>query len=113
MAVCTNKPEAATHAILDALGMAKFFSAVTGGDSLPVRKPDPGHLLGTLELFGSAPNNAVMIGDSHNDIQVAIGARVRSIAVSYGYRRQPIEELGADIIVDKFVDIPAALDRLG
>jgi phosphoglycolate phosphatase len=113
MAVCTNKPEAATHAILEALGLTRFFSAVAGGDSLPVRKPDPGHLLGTLEMLGSTPNRAVMIGDSHNDIQVAIEARVRSIAVSYGYRRQPVEELGADIIVDNFPDIPVALARLG
>jgi phosphoglycolate phosphatase len=111
MGVCTNKPEAATHAVLEALGLARFFSAVAGGDSLPVRKPDAGHLLGTLEMLGSAPERAIMIGDSHNDIQVAINAAVRSIAVSYGYRRHPVEELGADIIVDKFVDIPEALTR--
>ncbi len=112
MAVCTNKPAAASHAILEALGLAGFFSAVAGGDSLPVRKPDAGHLLGALDMLGSAPERAIMIGDSHNDIQVAINAAVRSIAVSYGYRRQPVQELGADIIVDNFADIPAALARL-
>ena len=32
--------------------------------------------------------------------------------VSYGYRRAPVEELGADIIVDNFADIPEALARL-
>ena len=58
------------------------------------------------------PNRAIMIGDSHNDTQVAINAKVRSIAVSYGYRRHPVEELGADIIVDNFADIPGALARL-
>lgn len=112
MAVCTNKPEAATHAVLEAMGLAPYFSAIAGGDSLPVRKPDAGHLLGTLQMLGSAPERAVMIGDSHNDIQVAINAKVRSIAVSYGYRRHPVEELGADIIVETFADIPEALARL-
>lgn len=112
MAVCTNKPYAPTMEILEALGLARFFSAVAGGDSLPVRKPDGGHLLGTLEMLESGPNRAVMIGDSLNDIQVAINAGVRSIAVSYGYRRQPVEELGADIVVDSFSDIPAALAKL-
>lgn len=112
MAICTNKPEAATHAVLEALGLARFFSAVAGGDTLPVRKPDAGHLLGTLAMLDSGPERAIMIGDSHNDIQVAINARVRSIAVSYGYRRQPVEELGADIVVDRFSDIPRALERL-
>jgi phosphoglycolate phosphatase len=112
MGVCTNKPEAASHAVLEALGLAEFFSAVAGGDSLAVRKPDAGHLLGTLDMLGSTPGRAVMIGDSHNDIQVAINAKVRSIAVSYGYRRHPVEELGADIIVYNFADIPGALARL-
>lgn len=112
MAICTNKPEAATHAVLDALDLARFFPAVAGGDTLPVRKPDAGHLLGTLAMLDSRPERAIMIGDSHNDIQVAINARVRSIAVSYGYRRQPVEQLGADIVVDRFSDIPQALGRL-
>ena len=112
MAVCTNKPYGPTMEILGALGLAQFFSAVAGGDSLPVRKPDAGHLLGLLEMLDSGPERAVMIGDSLNDIQVAINAGVRSIAVSYGYRRQPVDELGADIVVDSFSEIPAALARL-
>lgn len=112
MAVCTNKPYDPTMAILEALGLARFFTAVAGGDSLPVRKPDPGHLLGTLEMLGSGPDRAVMIGDSLNDIQVAVEAGVRSIAVSYGYRKQPVDELGADIVIDSFADIPLALERL-
>lgn len=112
MAVCTNKPYAPTMEILGTLNLSRFFITVAGGDSLPVRKPDAGHLLGLLEMLGSAPDRAVMIGDSLNDIQVAINAGVRSIAVSYGYRKQPVEELGADTVVDSFSDIPAALDRL-
>lgn len=112
MAVCTNKPFAPTMEILKTFGLARFFGAVAGGDTLPVRKPDPGHLLGLLEMLGSSPEHAVMIGDSRNDIQVAIDAGVRSIAVSYGYRKQPVEELGADVIVDRFSDIPKALAQL-
>lgn len=112
MAVCTNKPHGPSMEILGALDLARFFAAVAGGDSLPVRKPDAGHLLGLLDMMGSAPGRAVMIGDSLNDIQVAINAGVRSIAVSYGYRKQPVGELGADIIIDNFAEIPAALERL-
>jgi phosphoglycolate phosphatase len=112
MAVCTNKPQGPTMEILEALGLARFFAAVAGGDSLPVRKPDAGHLLGLLEMLDSGPDRAVMIGDSLNDIQVATNAGVRSIAVSYGYRKQPVEELGADIVVDSFSDIPEALAKL-
>ena len=46
LAVVTNKPENATHIVLDALGIDGYFATVAGGDSFPVRKPHPGHLLG-------------------------------------------------------------------
>ena len=48
LAVCTNKPEAAARALLAALGLARLFAAIGGGDSFPARKPDPAHLLATL-----------------------------------------------------------------
>jgi phosphoglycolate phosphatase len=105
LGVCTNKPYAPTMEILEILGLAGLFEAVTGGDSLPVRKPDAGHLLGTLELLGAAADRAVMIGDSANDVAVARAAGVPSILVRYGYTRTPVEELGADAIIEHFAEI--------
>src|SRR5262249_42607885 len=52
LGVCTNKPEAAARLLLSGLGLAQFFSAIGGGDSFPVRKPDPRHLLATLTAAG-------------------------------------------------------------
>ena len=50
-----------------------------------------------------------MIGDSPNDIGCAIAAKVRSIAVTYGYSKLPHAELGADLLLDRFDALPAAL----
>jgi phosphoglycolate phosphatase len=105
LGVCTNKPYAPTMEILDLLGLTRFFGAVSGGDSLPVRKPDPGHLLGTLDLLGAAAERAVMIGDSANDVAVARAAGVPAVVVSYGYTLTPVEELGADAIIDRFDEL--------
>jgi phosphoglycolate phosphatase len=52
LAVCTNKLEAAARSLLGALGLAQYFAAIGGGDSFPVRKPDPAHLLATLQAAG-------------------------------------------------------------
>lgn len=112
MAICTNKLHRATVKILDGLEMADFFTVVSGGDSLPVRKPDPGHLHGVLKELGVTPEQAIMIGDSPNDIGCAIAAGVRSVAVTYGYSRIPHEELGADILIDRFDQLPVALAKL-
>jgi len=83
LGVCTNKPEAATRAILAGLGMDGYFTAVKGGDSTPYRKPDPRHLAATLEALGVA--EAVMVGDHANDMNAAAGLGVKSIFVPWGY----------------------------
>lgn len=113
MAICTNKPYAPTMKILEGIGMAHHFSAVAGGDSFAVRKPDPGHLQGVLGMLGITRDRAIMIGDSPNDIGCAVAAGVRSIAVTYGYSRIPHAELGADRLIDRFDALPAAIAELG
>jgi phosphoglycolate phosphatase len=108
LGVCTNKPYRPTVDVLEILGLARFFDAVTGGDSLAVRKPDPGHLLGTLDLLGGSPDRTVMIGDSANDVAVARAARVPVVLVAYGYTRVPATELGADAVIERFDDLLSA-----
>ena len=85
LAVCTNKPEAAARALLAALGLARCFAAIGGGDSFPVRKPDPAHLLATLQAAGGEPAHAVMAGDHANDVAAARGAGVPCIFAAWGY----------------------------
>jgi phosphoglycolate phosphatase len=85
LAVCTNKPAAATAALLGALGLADRFAAVGGGDSFPARKPDPAHLLATLRAAGGDPARAVMIGDHRNDVLAAQGAGLPCLFAGWGY----------------------------
>ena len=85
LAICTNKPEAAARVLLSGLGLDRHFSAIGGGDSFPVRKPDPGHLRATLAAAGATTEGAVMIGDHANDMLAARGAGVRAIFAGWGY----------------------------
>jgi phosphoglycolate phosphatase len=121
LAVCTNKPEAPSRAILAGLGFDGLFEAVSGGDSLAVKKPDPGHILGLLAGLGVAsgvtpgvaPGAAVMLGDSANDVQAAQAAGLPAIAIAHGYGGTPARELGADRVIESFAELPAALEALG
>lgn len=112
LAVCSNKSERSSRQILTALGFGGLFEAVAGGDSFPVKKPDPGHLHGVLAALGATPAAAVMLGDSLNDVLAARGAGVPIIAMASGYGPVPAHELGADALVDTFAELPAALARV-
>jgi len=64
------------------------------------------------ELGGSA-ERAVMIGDSENDAAVAHAASVPLVMMRYGYARVDPATLGAAAVLDRFADLPGALERLG
>jgi phosphoglycolate phosphatase len=111
-AVCTNKRAGLAGPLLAELGLAPRFAAVMGGDSLPVRKPDPGHLVGTIAAAGGRPDAAVLVGDSDADVAAARGAGVPVVGVSFGYSPDPIASLGPDAVIDSFDDLDAALVRV-
>ncbi len=113
LAVCTNKPLAPTLHILESLGIRGHFASVVSGDSLGARKPDPAPLRAILDEMKTAPECAVMVGDSANDVIMAQAAGVTVIAVSYGYAQGPVGELGADGVIAKFSDLPIAVTALG
>lgn len=114
LAICTNKNIELTHALLDELGIMKYFSAVTCGDSFPYKKPDPRHLFATCEIIDADPASAIMVGDSINDIEPAKNGNMLSVGVTFGYTQTPMLELGADIVIDhydEFIDAVNAFNR--
>jgi len=112
LAVCTNKMEGMSRALLDALDMSRFFAAIAGRDTLPNFKPHPEHLLGTIRLAGGEPSRAVMIGDSRTDIATAKAAGVPVIAVSFGYTETPVHELEPDAVIDTYAELEPAIAAL-
>ncbi len=112
MAICTNKPAATTTPVLKAMGLDGFFDVVSCGDAVPHKKPDGRHVLLCAEQLGAAPETAVMVGDSENDIRAAIDAGVRSVCVTFGYAHVPLDEIGADILIDHFDDLARALNDM-
>ncbi len=114
LGVCTNKPEAPARAVLEDVGLAGFFGAVLGGDSLgEIRKPDPRHLLAVLDRLGIGAGRAVMVGDNANDVAAARAAGLPVILRAGGYTRVPAADLGADLVIEDFAALPAALTTLG
>ena len=112
-AICTNKPQQATLAVMQGLDLLPLFDGVAGGDRFPVRKPHPGHLLQLIAELGARPEASAMIGDNENDAAAARSAAVPLVLVRYGYAQVEPESLAADALLDHFSELPGALERLG
>ena len=101
MACLTNKPLAFAQALLEAKGLAGFFTVVFGGDSFERKKPDPLPLLKTCEALGSAPAHTLMVGDSQNDALAARAAGCPVALVTYGYNHgEPIAQAPHDWLLN-------------
>lgn len=110
LGVCTNKPEAAARAVLEALGLLGFFASVVGGDRLATTKPDPAMLhLSIAELGGGV---AIFVGDSEVDAATAEAAGAPFALYTEGYRKTPVAELFHDATFASFADLPGVVARL-
>jgi len=112
LAVCTNKLEGLSRALLSELGILERFAAVGGGDSFEVKKPNPDHLFQTIALAGGAPDYAVMVGDSETDIATAKAAKVPVVAVDFGYTTQHVSTFEPDRIISHFDELYDAVADL-
>ncbi|BAR98126.1 HAD family hydrolase [Blastochloris viridis] len=111
-AVCTNKVTALAVQLLTELKLIDRFAAVAGCDRFAMRKPDAGHLWGTIADAGGDPTRTVMVGDSRTDVATARNAALPVVAVSFGYSDVPPEDLGADRLIDHFDSLPQAIGEL-
>jgi phosphoglycolate phosphatase len=82
--IVTNKPEAFVPPMLKAFGMNDYFDFIIGGDTFIERKPHPsvGYLaIGKLNL---SPDQIIVVGDHHADIELANNCGMKSVFCTYG-----------------------------
>ncbi|MEO9624303.1 MAG: HAD-IA family hydrolase [Qipengyuania citrea] len=93
LGVATGKSDRGLHACLDTHGIKHRFVSLQTADRHP-SKPHPAMLEAALGDAGLAPADAVMIGDTSFDMEMAQAAGVRAIGVAWGYH-EPRELLDA------------------
>lgn len=103
LALVTNKPLRFIEPILRAVELSGIFSVELGGDSLTVKKPHPEPLLHVCKQLGTLVEQAVMVGDSKNDILAAKAAGMQSVGLTYGYNyNEAISLQEPDVVLDDF-----------
>ncbi|MFN8650280.1 MAG: HAD-IA family hydrolase [Gemmatimonadales bacterium] len=110
LACVTNKESRHAHRVLEVTGLSEYFALVIGGDTLPIKKPDPGVLGYVIETLGGTAARTAHVGDSRIDIEAARNAGVAAWAVPYGYNGgRPIAEANPDRI---FENLGAVADHV-
>jgi phosphoglycolate phosphatase len=112
LCVCTNKFTDLSVALLEDLGLARYFAAIVGADSVPAPKPDGAHLIAAVAAAGGRIERAVMVGDSASDVGTARAAGAPSIVVTFGYTEIAPAELGGDYLIDHYRELAPLVGRL-
>jgi phosphoglycolate phosphatase len=112
LGICTNKPERLALLLIEELGLSRHFAVLLGADTLPVRKPDPRHLLETIARVGGVPERSVLVGDTITDREAARAAGVPCVLVGFGPEGGVISALEPEALIAHYDELPAVLERL-
>jgi phosphoglycolate phosphatase len=111
MAVCTNKTEHLAIDLLKKIGIYDFFEYVSGYNTFEYCKPDPRHLLRTIEMINGPKNKSIMIGDSETDANAAKEAEIPMILLKYGYTEKRSEEIYHNHLIKDFIGIEKIISK--
>ena len=112
LAVVTNKVHRLAISALAHAGLESGLGVVVGGDTCARRKPDGEPLLYACRTLGVAPQRALMVGDSVNDVQAARAAGMPVLCVPYGYNEgEDPRLLPCDGFIESLADLPDLLRR--
>jgi len=100
-AVLSNKPVIPSRAIVEALGLAGFFTHVYGGNSFSTKKPDPKGAQTILKETRTRPEETLMVGDSSVDVITGRNAGLWTCGVTYGFAPHTLCEAPPDLTIDK------------
>lgn len=100
LGVATGMSDRGLEHCLAANGIADAFVTLQTADRHP-SKPDPAMLAEALFEAGAQASEAVMIGDTAYDMQMAKAAGTRAVGVDWGYHRpRELTAAGAEIVVE-------------
>lgn len=111
LACVTNKPSKFTNLILEKNNSLAIFDYVVCGDEMLSLKPDPFSIQYVCEKLGIKTSEALMVGDSNNDIDSAYAAGAKMAFVPYGYQSQ--EKIKTDRIDQKINSIKELENLIG
>ena len=112
LGVATGKSRRGLDHLIDANGWGKLFQTQQVADNHP-SKPHPSMVQTCLSETGVGAADAVMVGDTSYDMDMARSAGVRGLGVSWGYHAEDaLVGAGAAHILRRFDEMPGVLAQM-
>tara|TARA_B100000029_G_scaffold498390_1_gene567167 strand:+ start:512 stop:1183 length:672 start_codon:yes stop_codon:yes gene_type:complete len=111
MCVCTNKQEHLSIDLLKKIKIYNFFEYVAGGNTFNHNKPDPRHLMDTVEIIGGDLKKTIMIGDSETDANASKAANIPFVLIEDGYTEKKTNEVYHDYLIKDFVGLEKIIEK--
>ena len=109
LAILTNKPTNFSREVVKGLGIAHHFFEIYGGDSFPLKKPDPTGIKALMSVASAPAARTLMVGDSDTDVQTGRNAGVWTCGVTYGFGPEALKKAGPDLLLDDLRELPPVL----
>ena len=103
-AVTTRSKKTSIQTLVDN-NIFELFNVVISNEDATELKPHTAPLLKALEYLNGAPNKAIMIGDSHLDIEAGKNAGTKTIRAVYGFHKDNLNNPQPDFIIDNIKDL--------
>lgn len=100
LAFITSRSKQTSEKTLEEAGILKFFDIGVSVEDAPEAKPSPVPLLMAMEKLSSKPDETVMVGDSHFDVEAGINAGTKTIRCTYGFHTDHIDTPKPDFMID-------------
>jgi phosphoglycolate phosphatase len=110
LGIATGKSRRGVDVLFEREGLGAYFQTIQTADDHP-SKPHPSMVLRAIAETGTAAQDAVMVGDTTYDIDMARAAGVTALGVAWGYHdASELTASGAWAVLNTYSALPAAID---
>ncbi len=106
LAIATSKSQKGLNAMLDALELHAFFSAVATQDMVARKKPSGDMVQKILSETGMRAEDALVVGDTVYDVEMGKDAGAKTCAVTYGAQDEKmLLQAKPDFVISRIGDL--------
>ncbi|MBM4343574.1 MAG: HAD hydrolase-like protein [Deltaproteobacteria bacterium] len=105
LAILTNKPQAASHRLVQQMGIDRWFLFLLAGDGDVPRKPDPAGAEELMRRCGGDRTTTLLVGSSRIDRNTARNAGIRCALIDHDGSKAA-HGMGADYVLDGIAGLP-------